>query len=78
MNKSNLYDKFSITNNIYKIYHIEQKNKKKIKKNFNIKKQDFQVVNHKNKLLWCMYFILKENFEIHNENNDFKIDMISK
>ncbi len=74
MSKSNLYDKFSITNNVYKIYHIEQKNKTEKQKTFNTKKQDFLTIDHKNKLLWCMYFILKDNFEIHNENNNFKIE----
>lgn len=79
---TDLYDKYTINNNIYKKFHVVKKEtNQKEKKTFNKKKQDFFKVNHRNKLLWCIYYILNDDFETYTTNEfkieyDFKIKMI--
>jgi len=79
---STLYDKYSIDNSIYKKFQILKKDTNpKEKKTFNKAKQDFLKINHKNKLLWSMYYILNDDFENYTTNEfkieyDFKIKMI--
>ena len=44
------YDKFSINNNTYKTYHIEQKTTK-VNKTFNTKKKDIIYIDYNDKLI---------------------------
>ncbi len=75
------YDKFCITNNTYKNYHVVKNKDDKKEKMFNKKKQDFLKINHRNKLLWCVYYILNDDFGNYANNEfkteyDFRIKMI--
>ena len=77
------YDKFFITNNIYKTYHIPLKESTVKNKTFNTKKVDFHIIHQKNKFLWAIYYILNDDFEDYNNNDiqieyKFKIKMIEK
>tara|TARA_B100000424_G_scaffold155175_1_gene118662 strand:- start:31828 stop:32526 length:699 start_codon:yes stop_codon:yes gene_type:complete len=79
------YDKFSINNNTYKTYHIEQKTTK-VNKTFNTKKKDIIYIDYNDKLLWSFYTIINNDFESFNTNHfkteqDFKlknVDLIEK
>lgn len=76
-----LYDKYTINNTIYKKFHVLKTNTNQKEKTFNKKKEDFLKINHKNKLLWCVYYILNDDFENYTRNDfkaeyNFKIKMI--
>ncbi len=80
MDKYKSYDKFSITNNIYKTYHVVSSKSNK-NNEINKKKLDILTIANKNKFLWCIYYILNDDFENYNDNPvkieyTFKLKMI--